>query len=136
MIRPMTAADTPAVRALQTHLVYADPDLVEAAVDGPFHGRVAVDDGPVGYAIAFPGSPANLSELAVAPEHRRCGHGRALVEAAIVAVGAEGETIAVTTPADDTAARRFYTAIGFEPDGRLPGFYSDGADALRFVRRE
>jgi ribosomal protein S18 acetylase RimI-like enzyme len=135
MIRRMTAADVPAVRSLQAHLEYADPDLVEAAVGGPFHGRVAVEAGvPVGYAIVFSGRPATLSELAVAPERRRRGYGSALVEAVESAVDAAA--IEVTTPADDAAARRFYTAIGFELDGRIPGFYADGTDASRLVRRE
>lgn len=134
MIRPMTAADVPAVRSLQTHLTYADPDLFDAAVRGPFHGRVAIDEAPVGYAIVFPGDPATLVELAVAPEHRRHGHGRALVEAIDAAVDAM--TIEVMTPAGNDAARRFYIAIGFEPDGRIPGFYADGTDASRLVRSE
>lgn len=134
MIRPMTAADVPAVKSLQTQLEYADPELVDAAVRGPFYGRVAVAGAPVGYAIVFPGAPATLAELVVAPAHRRHGHGRALVEAIDAAVDAT--TIEVLTPADNDAARRFYTAIGFEPAGRRPGFYADGMDASRLVRGE
>jgi ribosomal protein S18 acetylase RimI-like enzyme len=134
MIRPMTAADVPIVRFLQSHLSYADPDLVDAVVGGPFRGRVAVDGAPVGYAIAFPGSPATLVELVVVPEHRRHGHGRALVEAIDAAVDAT--TIEVMTPADNVAAKRFYGSIGFEPDGRRPEFYADGTDASRLVRGE
>lgn len=134
MIRPMTAADVPTVRALQTHLTYADPDLVDTAVRGPFHGQVVVDGAPVGYAIGFPGHPATLVELAVAPEHRRHGYGHALVEAIDAAVDAT--RLEVMTPADNDAARRFYTAIGFEPAGRCSGFYRDGTDASRLVRGE
>jgi ribosomal-protein-alanine N-acetyltransferase len=134
MIRPMTAADLPAVRSLQQYLRYAEPALVDAAVRGPFRGRVAVEDAPVGYAIAFPGQPATLSELVVAPEYRRRGHGRALVEAVSEAI--EATAIEVTTPADNAAAKRFYASLGFEPDGRIRGFYADGTDALGLVRRE
>ncbi len=134
MIRPMTAADVPAVKSLQTQLEYADPELVDAAVCGPFYGRVAVAGAPAGYAIVLPGTPATLAELVVAPAHRRHGHGRALVEAVDAAVDAT--TIEVLTPADNDAARRFYAAIGFEPAGRRPDFYTDGTDASRLVRSE
>ncbi len=134
MIRPMTASDAPAIRSLQTVLRYADPGLVDAAVRGPFGGRVAGDSSPVGYAIFFPGRPATLSELAVAPSHRRQGYGRALVENVAAAVGSD--TLEVTTPIGATAAKRFYTALGFEPGDRIEAFYRDGTDALRLRRRE
>lgn len=134
MIRAMTTVDRPAVRRLQDHLAYADPDLVDAAVTGPFLGRVAVDgDRVVGYAIALPARSTALSELVVAPHARETGHGRALVES--VASG-NTERIVVTTPVERESARRFYDAIGFELDARRPGFYADGADALRLVRRQ
>lgn len=134
MIRPITPADVPSVRSLQTHLDYADPTLVDAAVRGPFYGHIAVDDAPVGYAITFPGRPATLSELVVAPEHRRCGYGRALVEH--VAKSVDSTAIEVMTPVENTAATRFYTSIGFEPNDRVCSFYADGTDASRLVRRE
>lgn len=133
MIRPLRPADEPAVRSLQAHLEYADPGLVTAALEGPFLGVVAVEDGVVGYAVALPGREATLSELVVAPDHRRAGFGRALVEAIATETGAE--RLVVTTPADGRAARRFYEAIGFVLEERLAGFYPDG-DALRLVRRE
>lgn len=134
MIRAMTPADRPAVRRLQGQLTRADPDLVEAAVSGPFLGRVAVDDGRVvGYAIALPARPVTLSELVVAPHAREKGHGRALVESV---ASADADRVVVTTPVENESARRFYDALGFEANAREHGFYDDGADALRLVRRQ
>jgi ribosomal-protein-alanine N-acetyltransferase len=137
-VRALRPGDEPAVRALQDHLEYADPDLVAAAVEGPFLGLVAVEEGAeavVGYAVALPGRRATLSELVVAPDHRRAGHGRALVEA----VASEAtDVLVVTTPADERGPRRFYEELGFVIEERLSGFYGDGpaSDALRLVRRE
>lgn len=135
-VRSLRPGDEPAVRALQEHLEYADPDLVAAAVEGPFLGLVAVEDeAVVGYAVALPGRRATLSELVVAPERRRSGHGRALVEAVAEAAT---DALVVTTPADERGARRFYEELGFAVEKRLSAFYGDGreGDALRFVRRE
>ena len=134
MIRPMKPTDRHAVRALQGSLEYHDPDLVDAALDGPFLGSVATEGtSPVGYAIGFPGDPITLSELAVTPACRRRGHGRALVDA-IASMG-DG-SIVVHTPAENQAAQQFYTAMGFERHEYRPGFYDDGSDALGFTRRE
>jgi len=134
MIRPAEPADEPAIRTLQAELPHADPGVVDAAFLGPFLARVAVDGGVVGYAIALPGRPATLSELVVAPDRRREGYGRALV--ASVAAATDAGELAVTTPAGATGVRRFYDRLGFAPEERLPGFYADGSDALRLVRRE
>ena len=136
-VRPLRPADEPAVRSLQGHLEHANSALVAAALDGPFVGFVAEaaksdTSGVVGYAVALPGREATLSELVVAPEARRAGHGRALLER--VAAAAD-EALVVTTPAE-MGPRAFYLSLGFEPDERLPGFYPDGTDALRLVRRE
>jgi len=130
----MAPADESAVRSLQSHLPHADPGLVTAALSGPFLGRVAVTDTVVGYAVALPAAETALSELVVAPEHRREGHARRLLEA--VAAAADAERLVVTTPAADDAAVDFYAAAGFERDARIEGFYDDGAAALRLVRRE
>lgn len=139
-VRPMRPGDLAAVGALQSLLEYADPDLPEAAVDGPYVGRVAVEAEPggadevVGYAIALPGREATLSELAVDPERRRSGIGRTLVDATAYAAGAD--RLFVATPVDNESALAFYESLGFEVDGRVDGFYADGSDALRLVRGE
>jgi ribosomal protein S18 acetylase RimI-like enzyme len=130
----MRSADAAAVRSLQSLLAYADPQLVDAAIDGPFVGRVAVDGAIVGYAIAFPGDEAMLSELVVTPNHRRSGYGQALVAA--ISERLVADRLFVTTPAENETARRFYADIGFEVEKRLPEFYADGASALRLVRPE
>lgn len=133
--RPLRPADEPAVRSLQSHLEYADPDIVDAALVGPFVGRVAVGNGDVvGYAVGLPGKEATLSELVVAPDHRRAGYGRELVDA--IAGATDAEKLVVTTPAENEHALSFYESLGFEQQARLPAFYDDGADALRLVRRE
>ncbi len=134
MIRPMTVSDLLAVESLQGHLRHADPELLDAVIRGPFCGYVALDGSIVGYAVALPGHPATLSELVVDPAYQRRGYGRALVEHVSDAIGSSG--VEVTTPVENAASRRFYAAIGFEFDGRARGFYADGADALRLVRRE
>ncbi|WP_178917998.1 N-acetyltransferase [Natronomonas gomsonensis] len=135
MIRPIVPADESAVRSLQSNLSYADSQLIDAAIDGPFVGRVAVHEGSVvGYAIALPGEETTLSELVVAADFRRHGYGRALVDAIAEVSGAD-RTV-VTTPAENEGAERFYRAIGFAVRERLPSFYADGTDALRLVRGE
>lgn len=131
-VRPPADRDVPAIRRLQSLLAYADPDLVHAAVDGPFRCRVAVEDGSVvGYAVALSGDVTVLSELVVSPDHRRRGHGRALVDA----VAGDADRVEATTPADD-APVAFYGSLGFSVAESIADRYADGADALRLVRGE
>ena len=131
-VRAPRDEEAPDVRSLQSLLAHADPALVDAALKGPFRCQVAVDDGTVvGYVIALPGAETTLSELAVAPAHRRAGHGRALV----AAVAGDAERVVATTPAE-AGAIGFYEALGFEVETRLEAFYESGADALRLARRE
>lgn len=135
MIRPIRADDRPAVETLRANLEYADRKLLDAAIDGPFLGRIAVESGTVvGYAFGFPGRTTILSELVVAPACRRSGYGRALLDS--IASATDGDEIVVTTPVENAAARRFYLDLGFNVDERIREFYADGSDALRLVRRE
>lgn len=134
MIRPIEHPDRPAVLALQQYLEYSDPGLVDAAIAGPFFGAVAVvQSQAAGYAIGFPAEPTRLLELVVDPDVRRQGHGRTLVDAI---ASKTTHSIVVLTPAEQQDAREFYRNLGFEYDDRIPEYYDDGADALRFVWRQ
>jgi ribosomal protein S18 acetylase RimI-like enzyme len=70
-----------------------------------------------------------LAELYVQPEHRRRGHGLALITATLDAARARGaDYIEVATSEDDVAARALYERFGFinreqRPDGPVMFMY-------------
>jgi [ribosomal protein S18]-alanine N-acetyltransferase len=67
----------------------------------------------------------------VAPELRRLGVGRTLMEAA-EAKFAELACIAVTleVAVDNHGAQIFYECLGYQRTGRIRGYYADNTDAL------
>ncbi len=79
---------------------------------------------------------AHLNLLAVAPEHRRQGLGRRLmdwltrtaVEAGVFRINLELRT-------HNQAARVFYEQLGFEQLGVVPGYYQGREAALRMSRQ-
>ena len=86
------------------------------------------------------GAEAELISLAVAPEARRAGLGRALLGAFATAAHARGATRAfLEVAADNKAALALYAAAGWRESGRRKGYYRrpDGArvDALLFETR-
>jgi ribosomal-protein-alanine N-acetyltransferase len=85
----------------------------------------------LGRAIA---DEAELLTLAVHPEARRRGLGRALVaafEAGARRAGARAAFLEVA--ADNAAALALYAGAGWRPAGRRPGYYA-GTDALVLCR--
>lgn len=77
------------------------------------------------------GREAGILFLLVAPDARRQGIGRALLEQALaqaVRRGAEAATLEVR--AGNTAALSLYESEGFFRSGELPGYYEDGETAL------
>jgi ribosomal protein S18 acetylase RimI-like enzyme len=80
-------------------------------------------------AIWSPGLECYLAELYVAPEQRRRGVGRALMEAAVREAREHGaETMDIGVDEPDLAARRLYESMGFTnrtggPDGALMYLY-------------
>jgi ribosomal-protein-alanine N-acetyltransferase len=74
---------------------------------------------------------AEILTLAVRPESRRQGAGRALLDAAMQAAAAAGALRMLLEVAEDNdAARALYAAAGFAPAGRRRRYYPDGRDAL------
>ena len=139
-VREARAEDIPRLRAVRAaSLREAPPLLLDVAVRGAGLVLVAttpVEPDPVGYALAMrdgEGTVAYLAELAVAPGHRRCGHGSALLSAVLDRLSDHRE-LRLTTRADDGRARAFYESAGFEPVRDLPDHYADG-DGMLYGRR-
>lgn len=66
---------------------------------------------------------AHLAELAVAPDHRRQGHGGRLLDALL----ARSRRVTVTVAPGNDAALALYRSRGFERVGRRPDAFADGA---------
>lgn len=79
---------------------------------------------------------AHLNLLAVAPEHRRQGLGRQLMEwLTATALEAGVLRIDLELRADNTGARAFYERLGFREAGSIAGYYQGRETALRMSRR-
>jgi putative acetyltransferase len=129
LIRPETAADTPAVRRVVARAFGSDVevDLVDriraspvyvpemalvAAVGGAVVGHVMISGATLRHE-AGDRPIVMLSPLAVDPDHQRRGVGSALVRAAVAVADRRGEPLVVLegNPA-------WYSRLGFEPAAR------------------
>jgi ribosomal protein S18 acetylase RimI-like enzyme len=78
---------------------------------------------------------ARLYSIAVDPAERRLGLGRRLLDAAEAAAWRAGaKELRLEVRAGNRGALATYLAAGYRPIGRYPGYYEDGADALRFAK--
>jgi ribosomal-protein-alanine N-acetyltransferase len=76
------------------------------------------------------GDEVHVMTLAVRPEHRRRGHARALVRAALDLAAAKGAaTVHLEVRPSNEAALSLYLSLGFVQTGRRPRYYGD-EDAL------
>ncbi len=89
-----------------------------------------------GFAIMRYGEDdAHLDLLAVAPEYRRTGIGRQLLEwLERCAVVAGIFTVALEVRAENEVAQRFYERLGYRVLAQLPGYYQGVEAALRMSR--
>jgi len=89
-----------------------------------------------GFAIMqFGDTRAHLNLLAVEPRWQRAGIGRALITWLEDSARVAGTfTITLELRAGNTAARRFYEALGYRESGRLAGYYQRLEDALTMAR--
>lgn len=78
---------------------------------------------------------AYLYSLAVMPEFRRLGLGGALLDEALaIALRWQAWRIVLEVRPDNLGTIAFYEGAGFNAIGRKPGWYEDGAPALRMAR--
>jgi len=144
-VRPFTPEDVPAVAALERR-VFGDPwpesffldelsqPLSFARVAERGAGNPArAEAGLAGYLVAWLGSEeGHLGNLAVAPEQRREGVARALVEELLAAARQAGvKSLALEVRVSNDAAQALYRSLGFRLAGLRRGYYRDtGEDAL------
>lgn len=115
--------------------------VLEAELAGPFGfllvASPAQDEPPVAYAaFRTAAEEAELLRLAVLPEQRHRGLGRALVDRGLERLARQGVGrcfLEVREHNED--ARRLYERAGFTAVGRRRRYYRDGSDALVYVRR-
>jgi ribosomal-protein-alanine acetyltransferase/tRNA threonylcarbamoyl adenosine modification protein YeaZ len=137
-LRPLLPADLPELAALERR-VFSDPwpeaFFREELAHPLSYARVAQAPGqPIaGYLLAWIGAGAgHIGNLGVAPEARRRGLARALLEDVLErarATGSEEVTLEVRT--SNFAAQALYRTHGFRLAGLRRGYYRDtGEDAL------
>jgi [ribosomal protein S18]-alanine N-acetyltransferase len=77
-----------------------------------------------------------IVNFAVAPEFRRRGVGRAMIDKLKAKLSSERRTmLAANVGESNIGGHLFLRAMGFMAKGIEHGFYDDGADAYRFVFR-
>jgi [ribosomal protein S18]-alanine N-acetyltransferase len=137
-IRPMGLPDLEEVASLERR-AFANPWSLAA-----FHHEV--QHNPYSRGVVIRGSDATLAayatvwhlqgellinNIAVAPEHRRRGVGRMLLEHLLRSADqADLRTAILEVRPSNEAALALYQGAGFELRGRRVGYYSDGEDAL------
>ena len=98
-----------------------------------------VDGTVAGFAYVAPeeltDGTVNMLALAVGPDQRRSGCGRALVahaEALSTTRGARMMIVDTSGSDDYTAARAFYADAGYEEEARIRDFWAAGDDKITF----
>ena len=82
---------------------------------------------PVGYVGSFSaGNEREITNIAVSPDFRRCGIGRAMLSALIAEAKERGEErILLEVRASNLPARSLYQSFGFVCDGTRKRYYRD-----------
>lgn len=144
MIRDARRSDLPFLRAIQQSLREPAPELLDTAVGDGSSDRDDVTVGdvlvsvragqPVGYVLSVPGEEGWIAEIAVAPDARREGRGRRLLDAACERLREQGcSTVSLAVSPNDGAAIALYRSAGFVQSGRDPDSFECGP-ALLFRR--
>ena len=137
-IAPMTAADLPAVHAIE-RASFAVPWPNDAYRNELATNRLAsyviarADDEIVGFAgLWVMVDEAHVTTFAVHPRWRRRGVGERLLLALLdIAVARQAREATLEVRLSNMPARRLYEKYGFRPVGIRPRYYSDnGEDAL------
>lgn len=109
-----------------------------AGVPSTRHYLVAdTDSGLVGYAgLALAGDTGDVMTVAVAPDRRRRGVGRMLVEGLLAHAAQQRlREVLLDVRADNEPAVALYESLGFEAVSRRRDYYAAGVDGVVMRRR-
>ena len=97
-----------------------------------------MDDTVVGYIGAqIVPDEADMMNIAVADDHRRCGIGRELVLQLISQLKAQGvRSLSLEVRVSNIPAISLYEELGFEKVGRRPGYYQKPKEDAYILRKE
>jgi len=111
--------------------------LVAESADGARRGGGATPE-VRGYVVALVVGPeAEIADLAVAPEARRQGIGRALLSGVLAELRAAAvRMVYLEVRESNRAARTLYESYGFESVGRRRGYYRSPVEDALVLRRE
>jgi len=102
-------------------------------------GFLVVQEGRdlVGFAAAVVSGTkvARVLMLAVLPEHRRRSIGQILMQALYEACALNGiDTVSLEVRKSNVSALQFYRKQGYDVEGEIKNFYSNGEDAYKLVK--
>ena len=141
-IGPMTPAQVPAVAALEERC-FPDPwseASVASELENPLSLWLTAARGEA--VLGYVGSQSVLGEadmmnLAVSPEARRQGIGRALVLTLAERLRENGvHSLTLEVRASNAPARKLYESLGFAQVGRRPGYYLKPREDALILRKE
>lgn len=143
-IRPALLSDVPALAALELRC-FAIPwsaEALKSELSDTDKARVLVAVDPAGRIVGYISSwfvlgEAEIHNVAVDPDCRRQGIGRALLAALLDAGRHEGiAAFSLEVRPSNEHARALYLALGFVDCGRRRGYYADtGEDAIIMFKK-
>ena len=149
-IRPAVDADVSAMVAIE-RASFSDPWTAGAIASTLRHDhmRVLVAEergelggdgagGALGYVVAMIAGPeAEIADLAVSPDARRRGIGRALIDRLLADLAAMGvESVFLEVRESNHAARTLYASRAFQGIGRRRGYYRVPMEDALLLKRE
>ena len=142
MIVPMQQSHIAQIAALETQC-FSDPwseTSVRSELSNPLSLWLVAEDGGkvVGYVGSQSVAPeADVMNLAVAPEWRSRGIGRALMTALIAQLHSRGITaLFLEVRVGNTPAQNLYRSLGFVEVGRRPKYYVNPTEDALILRKE
>ena len=142
MIVPMHESHIAQIAALE-QLCFSDPwseNSVRSELSNPLSLWLVAEE--EGKAIGYVGSQsvapeADVMNLAVAPEWRNKGIGRALMTALIAQLHSRGITaLFLEVRVGNTPAQNLYRSLGFVEAGRRPKYYVNPTEDALILRKE